>query len=117
MGEACVGVRHCDGCANGSDFGSVIPVMHPSSSQARERADEWMVRNLAAQAEAIWPQEEPIFDRHPVGSGSVLDVGCGTGEIEARLARKYGHATFIGIDVEQQHLERARLRCAEFGDR
>lgn len=32
-------------------------------------ADESMVRNLAAQAEAIWPQEEPIFERHPPGSG------------------------------------------------
>jgi len=38
--------------------------MHPSSSQAKEMADESMVRNLEAQAEAIWPQEEPIFARH-----------------------------------------------------
>ena len=80
-------------------------------------ADESMVRNLAAQAEAIWPQEEPIFDRHPVGSGSVLDVGCGTGEITARLAEKYSRAPFIGIDLEKQHLERARKRCAKFGSR
>ena len=80
-------------------------------------ADESMVRNLAAQAEAIWPQEEKIFGRHPLGGRSVLDVGCGTGEIELRLARKYGHATFIGIDLEETHLQRARKRCAEFGDR
>src|SRR5438067_13314790 len=117
MGAACAGVRHCDGCANGPDFGSVIPVMHPSSSQAREMADESMVRNLAAQAEAIWPQEEPIFDRHPIGSGSVLDVGCGTAEITERLATKYPNATFVGLDLEEQHLERARMRCAKFGPR
>jgi len=80
-------------------------------------ADESMVRNLAAQAEAIWPQEEPIFDRHPVGGGSVLDVGCGTGEITERLAAKYPRATFTGIDLEEQHLERARARCARFGER
>jgi SAM-dependent methyltransferase len=80
-------------------------------------ADESMVRNLAAQAEAIWPQEEPIFDRHPIGSGSVLDVGCGTGEITARLAKKYPDATLIGVDLEPQHLERARARCREFGER
>jgi SAM-dependent methyltransferase len=80
-------------------------------------ADESMVRNLAAQAEAIWPHEEPIFDRNPVGSGSVLDIGCGTGEITARLAAKYPQATFIGIDLEEQHLDRARARCAEFGSR
>src|SRR5579872_960568 len=90
---------------------------HPSSSQAKEMADESMVRNLAAQAEAIWPQEEPIFDRHPVGSGSVLDVGCGTGEITERLAAKYPRATFTGVDLEEQHLDRARIRCARFGSR
>ncbi|PYQ47210.1 MAG: SAM-dependent methyltransferase [Acidobacteria bacterium] len=91
--------------------------MHPSSSQAKEMADESMVRNLAAQAEAIWPQEEPIFDRHPVGSGSVLDVGCGTAEITERLATKYPKATFVGVDLEEQHLERARKLCAKFGSR
>ena len=58
-----------------------IAGVNPSSSQAKEMADESMVRNLAAQAEAIWPQEEPIFDRHPLGDSAVLDVGCGTGEI------------------------------------
>ena len=80
-------------------------------------ADESMVRNLAAQAEAIWPQEEPIFDRHPVGSGSVLDVGCGTGEMTERLATKCPQATFTGIDLEEKHLDRARVRCAKFGSR
>lgn len=80
-------------------------------------ADESMVRNLAAQAEAIWPQEEPIFDRHPIGEAVVLDVGCGTGEITERMATKYPRATFIGIDLEEQHLQRARARCERFGSR
>lgn len=80
-------------------------------------ADESMVRNLAAQAIAIWPQESPIFARHDPGSGAVLDVGCGTGEITARLAAMFPAATFVGVDLEEPHLERARTRCAEFGDR
>ena len=91
--------------------------MNPSSPQAKEMADESMVRNLAAQAEAIWPQEEPIFDRHPVGSGVVLDLGCGTGEMTARLAAKYPGARFVGVDLEEPHLDRARARCAAFGER
>ncbi len=92
-------------------------MQHPSSSQAKEMADESMVRNLAAQAEAIWPQEEPIFDSHPFGSGAVLDVGCGTGEITERLAAKYPRAAFVGVDLEEQHLDRARIRCAQFASR
>ncbi len=91
--------------------------MSSSSPQAREMADESMVRNLAAQAEAIWPQEEPIFERHPLGSGAVLDVGCGTGEITARLAEKFPQASFTGVDLEETHLARARARCASFGSR
>src|SRR5436853_7146734 len=89
-------------------------MQHPSSSQAREMAHESMVRNLAAQAEAIWPQEEAIFDRHPLGNAAVLDVGCGTGELTARLAAKYPGASFTGVDLEEPHLERARARCAVF---
>ena len=88
----------------------------PSSPQAREMADESMVRNLAAQAEAIWPQEEPIFARHPL-VGSVLDVGAGTGEILARLLERFPQARFTGVDLEEPHLERARQRCQGFGDR
>src|SRR5689334_18168473 len=90
--------------------------MHPSSPQAQQMADESMVRNLASQAEAIWPQEEPIFARHPP-QGSVLDVGCGTGEIIVRLADKFRDASFVGVDLEEAHLDRARSRCRTFGAR
>jgi len=92
--------------------------MHPSNPQAKEMADESMVRNLAAQAEATWPQEEPIFRRYPPGeSARVLDAGCGTGEITARLAALYSGALFVGLDLEESHLQRARVRCAPFGSR
>lgn len=91
--------------------------MTNSSPQAQQMADESMVRNLAAQAEAIWPQEEPIFARHPLGGGAALDVGCGTGEITARLAEKFQQATLTGVDLEEAHLARARVRCASFGSR
>src|SRR5258708_24072027 len=84
--------------------------VNPSSPQAKEMADESMVRNLAAQAEAIWPQEKPIFLRHPPPR-SLLDVGCGTGEITARLAELFPQAALTGIDLEEPHLERARRLC------
>ncbi len=80
-------------------------------------ADESMVRNLTAQVEAIWPQEAPIFARHPLGDANVLDVGCGTGEIIIRLAGEYPHASFVGVDLEDAHLERAASLCAHLGER
>jgi ubiquinone/menaquinone biosynthesis C-methylase UbiE len=89
---------------------------HASSPQSKEMADESMVRNLAAQAEAIWPQEEKIFERNPP-VGSVLDLGCGTGEIIVRLAGKFSAASFTGVDLEKSHLQRAAERCSAFGDR
>jgi len=79
-------------------------------------ADESMVRNLAAQAEAIWPQEKTIFERHPP-KGQVLDIGCGTGEIIARLAGRYQDASFLGVDLEEAHLRRAAANCGRFGSR
>jgi SAM-dependent methyltransferase len=87
-----------------------------SSPQAKEMADESMVRNLAAQAEAIWPREAPIFDRHPP-RGRVLDVGCGTGEVAVRLLTNYGDIHFTGIDLEEPHLERARANTASHAKR
>ena len=80
-------------------------------------ADESMVRNLAAQAEAIWPQEKPIFERHDPRGGRVLDVGCGTGEITRRLAELFSRASFDGIDIDEAHLEKARVGSARFGSR
>jgi ubiquinone/menaquinone biosynthesis C-methylase UbiE len=81
-------------------------------------AHESMVRTLSAQAEAIWPQEEAIFARHPLPPGArVLDIGCGTGEIAERLARRFPGATILGVDLEEPHLDRARARCADLGER
>jgi ubiquinone/menaquinone biosynthesis C-methylase UbiE len=83
--------------------------------QAREMADESMVRNLAAQAEAIWPQEEPLVRRH--APHDVLDVGCGTGEFSSRVAALFPRASVTGVDLLESHLELARQRYRGFGDR
>jgi SAM-dependent methyltransferase len=86
--------------------------------QDREMADESMVRNLAAQAEAIWPQERPLFDRYGLGPDAhVLDAGCGTGEISQRIAEMLPRARLIGVDLIEDHLDRARARCAPLGPR
>jgi SAM-dependent methyltransferase len=86
--------------------------------QAREMADESMVRNLAAQARAIWPQEMELFQRYALsGPIRILDAGCGTGEITSRLADLYLEARVLGVDIVDAHLELARKRHARLGER
>ncbi|MBA3464874.1 MAG: class I SAM-dependent methyltransferase [Deltaproteobacteria bacterium] len=86
--------------------------------QAVEMADESMVRNLAAQAEAIWPQELPIVRRHRLPDApAILDVGCGTGEISSRLAELFPRGSVTGVDLLEPHLVLARQRYAALADR
>lgn len=81
-------------------------------------ADQSMVRNLAAQARAIWPQEELLFQRYPLPERPhVLDAGCGTGEIASRLATLLPQAQVLGVDIVDAHLERARTHYAALAPR
>jgi SAM-dependent methyltransferase len=92
--------------------------MDDLNPQAKEMADESMVRNLAAQADAIWPQEQPLFDRYRLpAEANILDAGCGTGEISLRLAQMFPHCRMLGVDVIDDHLALARARCAALGER
>lgn len=81
-------------------------------------ADESMVRTLAAQADAIWPQEQTLFDRYDLApNAAVLDAGCGTGEITRRLAQRFTGASVLGVDIIDDHLTRAAESCAPLGRR
>ncbi|MCC6336868.1 MAG: methyltransferase domain-containing protein [Myxococcales bacterium] len=86
--------------------------------QAAQMADESMVRTLAAQADAIWPQEAPLLARYGLRPGArVLDAGCGTGEFTARVLEAFPGVEVLGVDVLDSSLDRARRRCAAFGAR
>jgi SAM-dependent methyltransferase len=86
--------------------------------QAAQMADPSMLRNLDAQARAIWPQEAPLFERYGLRPGSqVLDVGCGPGEIASRLAEKFPGARLTGVDLIEDHLRLARRRYPHLEDR
>ena len=86
--------------------------------QAKQMADESMVRNLDAQARAIWPQEVELIKRYGLGGHiKILDAGCGTGEGASRLAELFDQATVLGVDIVDPHLELARMRHARFGSR
>lgn len=86
--------------------------------QAKQMADESMVRNLDAQARAIWPQEIPLIRRYALRAAAhILDAGCGTGEASSRLAEMFPQAHVLGIDIVDHHLDLARSRYAHLAPR
>ena len=86
--------------------------------QAKQMADESMVRNLDAQARAIWPQEIPLIRRYALPADArILDAGCGTGEVASRLAELFPRAQVLGVDIVDHHLELARGRYAGLAPR
>ena len=81
--------------------------------QAKQMADESMVRCLDAQARAIWPQEIQLIRRYALpAEARILDAGCGTGEGASRLAELFPQACVLGVDIIDHHLELARSRYA-----
>jgi ubiquinone/menaquinone biosynthesis C-methylase UbiE len=86
--------------------------------QAEQMADESMIRNLAAQANAIWPQESSLFSRYKLRPNCrIADIGCGSGEITSRLAQLYPRSEIIGIDILEHTVELARARYAKLASR
>jgi ubiquinone/menaquinone biosynthesis C-methylase UbiE len=83
--------------------------------QAKQMAHESMVRNLEAQARAIWPQEIPLLRRYNLPKNPrILDAGCGTGEAASRLVQLFPDASVLGVDILDAHLDLARSRYATF---
>jgi ubiquinone/menaquinone biosynthesis C-methylase UbiE len=92
--------------------------MTDHNPQGKQMADESMVRNLDAQARAIWPQEAPLLRRYALpAEPHILDAGCGTGEAASRLAEFFPKARVLGVDIIDAHLELARSRYAKLAPR
>ena len=92
--------------------------MQERNPQAEQMADESMLRNLAAQADAIWPQEQPLFDRYRLLKGArIADIGCGSGEITSRLAARYLEAELVGVDILEGSVAYARRRYTSLAPR
>ena len=81
--------------------------------QGEQMADESMVRTLAAQIEAIWPQEKSLLNFYRLPRNArVLDVGAGTGEFSARVAEHLPDAQVLGIELLPGSVEIARQKHA-----
>jgi ubiquinone/menaquinone biosynthesis C-methylase UbiE len=96
-------------------IGEAVTDLNP---QAKQMADESMVRGLDAQARAIWPQELPLIRRYEIpAEARILDAGCGTGEGSSRLAELFPRSHVVGVDIVDHHLELARSRYAKIATR
>lgn len=62
------------------------------------------IRRFADHADALVPP-----------SGTVLDLGCGPGEITCELARRHPGLTFLGLDHSAQAIRRATANAARLG--
>ena len=92
--------------------------MRERNPQAEQMGDESMLRNLAAQADAIWPQEQHLFERYSLPAvARIADIGCGSGEITSRLASRYPQAELVGVDILESSVAHARRRHAALAPR
>jgi SAM-dependent methyltransferase len=81
--------------------------------QGEQMADESMIRTLAAQIEAIWPQEKALLDLYRLPRNArVLDVGAGTGEFSSRVAAWLPESQVLGVELLATSVEHARRRHA-----
>ena len=86
--------------------------------QGAQMADESMIRTLAAQIEAIWPQEKSLLDSYRLPRNArVLDVGAGTGEFSARIADAHPDAQVLGVELLEASVRHARTRHAALAPR
>ncbi len=62
------------------------------------------IRRFADHAEALMP-----------ASGTVLDLGCGPGEITCEMARRHPSLAFLGLDHSAQAVRRATANASRLG--
>jgi SAM-dependent methyltransferase len=97
---------------------SQIPDPHDLNPQGAQMADESMFRNLAAQIEAIWPQERRLLDFYRLPRNPrVLDVGSGTGEFSAKFAAAWPEASVLGVELLPGSVDYARRKHAALAPR
>ena len=86
--------------------------------QGEQMADESMIRTLAAQIEAIWPQEKLLIEGYRLPRNArVLDVGAGTGEFSAKIATLLPDARVAGVELLDASVQHARARHAALAPR
>ena len=77
--------------------------------QQRQMEDPSMEGTLRAQAEMIFPREQPVLEQLGFGSLTTLaDLGCGTGQFAGRLAAQYPSLQITALDLFPRHIALAQ---------
>ncbi|HYL18934.1 MAG TPA: class I SAM-dependent methyltransferase, partial [Burkholderiales bacterium] len=97
--------------------GEVKPFQGRGESFAQAIAEStWGLQVMTAKK--ILPNLEGLAERLEAG-GTILEVGCGTGNLLALLAKTFVKAHCIGVDIDEDSVmsARQRLQKAGMGDR
>ena len=87
----------------------VTPYMHRGGREGRDR--------LAVLAGVVAPTTTRLFDRlGDLDGQTVVDVGCGGGDVAFQLARRVGPSgRVLGLDLDETQLSIARAEAADRG--
>ena len=70
-----------------------------------------------------WPflfGRKTIVDKLPIdrdAKATILEIGCGTGQMLKHVAQKYPNSRLFGIDMSSQMIKKSQSRMARFSDR
>lgn len=88
-------------------------------TEALERYYRWHARIYDATRWSFLFGRDRVLDGVASGTPprSVLEIGCGTGAVLVRAARRFPSARIVGIDLSADMLQVAASRTRRFGDR
>jgi SAM-dependent methyltransferase len=73
--------------------------------------EPWMRHHLI---DTVLPALDGVVERLDAGA-RVVDIGCGAGGAVLMMAQRFPESTFVGYDISEHALSRARDRLAESG--
>lgn len=65
--------------------------------------------------EKLVPESLPALEAQLSRGGRILDIGCGTGYLACQLCRRYTDLTVVGVDLDEDAIDRAQERAHEAG--
>jgi 2-polyprenyl-3-methyl-5-hydroxy-6-metoxy-1,4-benzoquinol methylase len=100
-------------CAQALRTGEVKPFQGRGDDFAQAVAEStWGLQVVTVKK--ILPGLDGLASRLEAG-GTVLEVGCGTGNLLVQLAKSFPHARVIGVDIDADSLALARTRIEKAG--